>query len=118
MEVVTILETICTDGTAEKPMIIFKGQNLMANWFSGDLPTDWEYTTSPNGSTSDRIARACLRQLLVSVHDLVKKQEVVFFDGHHCHIHWTFLEACLAMHIIPCCLPPKTTYRIRGILTI
>lgn len=36
-ENVTALVTICADGTTVKPMVIFKGKNLMKAWFSNNV---------------------------------------------------------------------------------
>lgn len=36
-ENVTALVTICADGTALKPTIIFKGQRFQANWMKNNL---------------------------------------------------------------------------------
>jgi len=53
----TIIECISADGSVLPPFIIFKGKELMEDWFTHtELPLSWALTTSSAGFTTDNNA--------------------------------------------------------------
>ena len=53
----TIIECISADGSVLPPCIIFKGKEMMEDWFThSNMPESWMLTTSSAGFTTDRIA--------------------------------------------------------------
>ncbi|KFY27745.1 hypothetical protein V491_00751, partial [Pseudogymnoascus sp. VKM F-3775] len=52
-EWITVLECIDADGGALPPMIIFKAKNTNSSWIPKDTPTNWHFSTSNSGWTSN-----------------------------------------------------------------
>ena len=52
-EWITVVECICTDGTAIPPFVIFKGENLMSSWVPSDLLKKWHWACNSKGWTSN-----------------------------------------------------------------
>ena len=53
----TIVECISADGSVLPPCIIFKGKEMMEDWFThSNMPESWMLATSSAGFTTDRIA--------------------------------------------------------------
>ena len=121
-EMITVIETICANGSQLLPMIIFKGDGVQESWVEnshlcmldgvlvGYLENGWtdgkkslrylEHFFGPNSSTATKAAgRTRFRMLL--------------FDGHSSHVTWEFLLYCLQHRIIPFCLPSHTTHKLQ-----
>ncbi|KIJ41332.1 hypothetical protein M422DRAFT_143409, partial [Sphaerobolus stellatus SS14] len=72
----TALITICADGTCTRPVIIFKGENIMSSWI----------TMSRNGWTEQDIAEDWVKKSDEETRDkAVGELRALFLDGHNSH---------------------------------
>lgn len=118
-EWITVLATICADGTALSPALIYKAA-------SGDLQDTWlddfradehdcYFGASFNGWTSDEHGFESLQ----SVFDKETRSKarrswrLLFLDGHGSHLNLRFLDWCQEHKILIACYPPHSTHRLQ-----
>ena len=120
-EWITILATICGDGTWIPPGIIFAGK-------TGNLQTTWvenvelgqhqaSFASSLNGWTNNKLGLAWLEQIF-DKHTKKKASQgrdwrLLFVDGHGSHINMSFLDWCEQHRIYVAVYPPHTTHRLQ-----
>ncbi|KAF2838465.1 DDE-domain-containing protein [Patellaria atrata CBS 101060] len=100
-EWITVLATICADGTAIPPGIIYPSESgaIQDTWLEGYRPEEQEWLeTVFDRSTKTKAGRAW-RLLIV--------------DGHGSHINMPFLEYCISNKIILANYPPHSTHRLQ-----
>jgi hypothetical protein len=120
-EWITILATVCADGTSLPPVLIFAGQpgQLQDSWVQ-DVDTAKDYVSfgaSPNGWTSNEIAIDWMKR----VFDKHTKQKarngrdwrLLIMDGHGSHVTVELLDWCHNNHIIVAVYPPHSTHRLQ-----
>jgi hypothetical protein len=91
---VSILEAVSAAGQHIRPLVIFKGQNVMSNWFPENIP-DWEYTASENGWTSNEKALNWLQTIfLPETAPEDGGHRMLIIDGHGSHETVDFLWLC------------------------
>jgi hypothetical protein len=109
-EFLTVLETICGDGTADiAPAIIFKAHNLLSKWFDNldhNSPDDILFGQSPNEWTDQKKALAYLeRNFGPGSKSALKagqtKYRCLIFDGYNRHVNSAFLTRCLEYRLLP-----------------
>ncbi|KIM87838.1 hypothetical protein PILCRDRAFT_3567 [Piloderma croceum F 1598] len=85
-ENVTAIVTICADGTALTPAVIFKGQNIMAKWGDNNVLNAF-IAVSPNGWTDGELAtKWIVEDFDHQTRDKAKgKTRVLTMDGHCSH---------------------------------
>ena len=118
---VTVLEGICGDGSSMDPMIIYKAEKLISEWFKGvsraNVPDNILFGRSPNRWTDERFAMGYLERHFgpgsLSERKCQESWRMLIFDGHTSHVNPRFLEYCIDHHIIPFCLPPHCTHRLQ-----
>lgn len=118
-EWITVLATICADGTALSPALIYKAASgdLQDTWLD-DFKTD-EHTchfgASITGWTSDEHGFEWLQ----SVFDKETRSKarrswrLLFLDGHGSHLNMRFLDWCQEHKILIACYPPHSTQRLQ-----
>ncbi|KIL62014.1 hypothetical protein M378DRAFT_81767, partial [Amanita muscaria Koide BX008] len=115
-ENVTALITICADGTALPPMIIFKGQNFMAKWGNNNVAKA-AISHSPNGWTDGEHAREWFEK--VFDHHTKEKAgtepRVLVLDGHSSHYTLEVIQYARANNIILLAYPPHCTHALQGL---
>ena len=101
-EWITILATICMDGSYLPPSIIYQATsgNLQDTWLDGFDPQKDEafFTSSPTGWTNDELGFSWL----TTVFDRYTKPKarhgrdyrLLFVDGHGSHMNMKFLTWC------------------------
>jgi hypothetical protein len=120
-EWVTVIASICQDGSALPPAIIYSAatNNHKDTWYE-DLETSEpiaHFITSPNGWTTDDIGY----QWLTDVFNRHTKQKarmgrdwrLLYLDGHSSHLNMRFLEFCDNHRIIVMAYPPHSTHRLQ-----
>jgi hypothetical protein len=119
-EMVTVIETICTDGTKLWPMVIFRGDSVQEDWIEGgqlSMPDDVLVGYSPNGWTDSSKGLRFLQEFFgpgsVTTRKADGKYRLLIFDGHSSHVTWEFLLYCLQNRIIPFCLPSHSTHKLQ-----
>ena len=112
-EWVTAIEAICPDGTAIPPLIIFKGDSVLAQWISSDdIPDDWRFDANSKGWTSNLHGLEWLRRCFEpSTREKAKgKPRLLICDGHDSHVTPEFILHCMFHNIVLLVLPPHTSH--------
>lgn len=116
-EWITILACVCADGTALPPAIIYPGQNIQDTWLQ-----DWEnercfFTSSPNGWTSDEIAREwvehCFQKETKEKARQGRDWRLLIMDGHGSHVTMKFIDFCESNRILVIILPAHSTSQLQ-----
>ena len=120
-EWITILATICADGTWCPPAIIFAGKTeyCQDSWVD-DVELgrhQASFATSPNGWTNDKLGVAWLED----VFDKATKGKarngrdwrLLFIDGHGSHVTMRFLNWCDEHRVLLAIYPPHSTHRLQ-----
>ena len=104
--------------TEEKilPYVIFKGQNLMTNWFPKTLPKGWKFAANATGWTNNfhrmewikHFDEATQKQLR-SLNDY----RLLLCDGHDSHVSAEFISFCIHNHIALILLPPLSSHLLQ-----
>jgi hypothetical protein len=117
---ITVLATICADGTSLAPGLIYPAStgNLQDSWLEDFNPEDLCYFAStPAGWTNNELAI----DWLIRVFDQNTRQKarygceprLLLLDGHGSHINLPFLEECEKRNIHVCAYPPHSTHRLQ-----
>ncbi|KIJ35067.1 hypothetical protein M422DRAFT_262833 [Sphaerobolus stellatus SS14] len=115
-ENVTVLVTICTDGTVLKPTIIFKGKNLQRGWGENNI-SQASFTCSPNGWIDGKLA---LKWMIDDFDAQTCKKaggqlHCLFLDGHSSHYIPELLQYAIDHCIVILGYPPHCTYALQGL---
>ena len=117
-EFISLLASICADGTALPPALIYKGA-------SGDLQDTWMedlgekeqafFASSANGWSSNAFGLAYLKQVFdPSTHSKAgHKRRLLIVDGHSSHVNMKFIRTCDRLKILLMILPPHSTHRLQ-----
>jgi uncharacterized protein YndB with AHSA1/START domain len=120
-EWVTLLATVCADGTALPPGIIYQSDNstLQAPWVAA-IDTekhDCFISSSPSGWTNKELGLAWLQQVFERCTKqkarLGRDWRLLIVDGHGSHLTFEFLEYCEAHRILVSVLPPHSTHTLQ-----
>jgi len=120
-EWITLLATVCADGSVLPPGIIYQSANssLQASWVA-DVKAgkhDVFIASSPSGWTNDNIGLAWLEQ----VFNRCTKQKarhgrdwrLLILDGHGSHITKDFIDYCDSYRILLAVFPPHSTHTLQ-----
>jgi hypothetical protein len=118
-EFVSLLATICADGTALPPALIYQGE-------SGDLQDSWledyddssikaHFAVSSKGWTNENLGISWLDSVF---NRYTKKKagsgwRLLIMDGHSSHLNMRFIDYCESHRIIAAVLPPHSTHRLQ-----
>ena len=111
-EWVSVIETISATGRKLNPLVIFKGQSLQTDWFTSQNVPDWQYTTSPNGWTTDKIAIGWLEHVFnPQTYPAGGGWRLLLLDGHGSHVSLEFLYLCkMVYNIALVFMPPHSSH--------
>ena len=119
-EFITLIASICADGSSIPPALIYKGE-------SKDLQDSWLddfdehahrvfFASSKNGWSDDELGLEWLQR----VFDRTTKEKVtardrrlLIVDGHSSHINMNFIEYADANRILLAVFPPHSTHRLQ-----
>ena len=120
-EWITVLPTICADGTSLPPALIYQATtgNLQDTWLQ-DFDSSKHaafFASSPSGWTNDELGY----QWLTTVFDRYTKEKarqgrdwrLLIVDGHGSHINMKFLDYCNSHRILVFVYPPHSTHRLQ-----
>ncbi|KAJ3490068.1 hypothetical protein NLJ89_g11469 [Agrocybe chaxingu] len=115
-ENITVLVTICADGTALKLTVIFKGQRILAKW-SQDNVAGASICASENGWTDGGLAFDWIQKDFdpQTREKANGETRVLLMDGHSSHYTADLLEYCLANNIEVYGYPPHCTHALQGL---
>lgn len=118
-EWITVVATICGDGTALPPLLIYKSTtgSVRDSWvqdFDSHEHDAW-FTSSASGWTSDDIGFKWLVEFFDrKTRDKARRQwRLLFVDGHGSHVTLKFLEWAQAHKILVAVYPPHSTHRLQ-----
>ena len=118
-EWVSLLATICADGTALPPGIIYASKNstIQSRWVADIEPGKHSIhvASSPSGWTNNDIGLAWLEQVF-DRYTKAKAQlryRLLIVDGHGSHLTQDFIEFCHQNRIILAVLPPHSTQTLQ-----
>lgn len=118
-ELVTVVETICANGSALTPFIVNKGAGHYLGWYRNltEKEKDYRFGYSPKGWIDDYLALKWLEdvfdpQSAKIVGDL-KLPRLLIFDGHGSHVTYQFVEYCIQRNILLLCLPSHSTHLLQ-----
>lgn len=118
-EWITILATICADGSSLLPSVIYaaKSGNVYNNWVEDILESDdlVHIAATLSSWTNDKYGLAWL----VDVFDQYtkgkarRKYRLLILDGHGSHMTMAFIDYCLKKRIILAIFPPHSTHTLQ-----
>merc|ERR1712070_161628 len=118
-EWITVVATICADGTRLPPALIYKAVscNLQDTWLKDFEPEehDCHFASSPNGWTSDELGYSWLTGLFEkeTASKARRSHRLLFVDGHGSHVNAKFLDWCEQHKILLAVYPPHSTHRLQ-----
>lgn len=115
-EWVTLLATICADGSVLPPGIIYPaaGRAVQASWVAEIDPEihDIFFTTSPTGWTNDDLGITWLEQVFerFTAPKARRRWRLLIIDGHGSHVTKDFITYCDDHKILLMIYPPHSTH--------
>ncbi|KAJ3532696.1 hypothetical protein NM688_g7385 [Phlebia brevispora] len=115
-ENVTVMVTICADGTVLRPLIIFKAADLQAEWRERNVAKA-SFAWSDSGWTNSDIAA----HWLIDDFDLQTREKAagkpraLFVDGHNSHYSKAILDYARSLNITIFGYPPHCTHALQGL---
>lgn len=118
-EWVTLLATVCADGSVLPPCIIYPaaGRAIQASWVAPINPEkhDIFFTTSPTGWTNDDLGLTWLEQVFerYTAPKARRRWRLLILDGHGSHVTRAFINYCDAHKILLMIYPPHSTHTLQ-----
>src|SRR5205814_1010093 len=116
-EFISLLASICADGTYLPPTLIYKGrsQDMQDTWLEDFSDSETAYFgCSESGWSNDGLGLKWLEQ--VFEHHTCEKgshgHQLLIVDGHSSHVNLKFLDYADKKQIIVLILPPHSTHRL------
>ena len=111
-EWVTVVEYICGDGTAIKPLVIFKGESIQTSWIPEEMDKDWSWSYNTKGWTCDAISEDWIQIDFESATAAKANGATRFLivDGHGSHVTAPFIRFCMDHNIEVLLLPPHSSH--------
>ena len=112
-EWVTVMEAICTDGSAISPVVIFKGEQFNTSWVSNvPVPEGWLFSNNSKGWTNNERGSQWLETCFdpQTREKANGKPRVLICDGHGSHITGKFIRYCMDNNIKLLILPPHSSH--------
>ena len=119
-EFISLLASICADGTAPPPTLIYKGDSgdLQDTWVEDIEASDKAYFgVSSTGWSSDAFGLEWLTKVF-DPHTRIKagrSRRLLIVDGHSSHVNMAFLDKCDQLRIIVLILLPHSTHRLQAL---
>ncbi len=118
-EFLSLLATICADGTALPPALIYQGESydLQDTWLEDyNCSSDEAYfAVSKKGWTNEELGLSWLSKLFepITRKKAGNARRLLLVDGHSSHVNLRFIEFCDDHGIILVILPPHSTHRLQ-----
>lgn len=118
-EWITVIATICADGTALSPGLIYKAvsEGIRSVWVE-DCQLEEDacfFTSSPNGWTSNELGASWLLNIFhkETANKAKRAWRLLFVDGHGSHLNENFWNICETHRIQLIIYPPHSTHRLQ-----
>jgi len=113
-ELITVIETICEDGTVLLPLVIYKGAK---RYMDPDSEAgEYLFAISPKGWTNRKLGMEWLKHFHHVTQSRVtatSPYRLLSFDGHDSCITLESVKYCDEVNINPYCLPPHSTHLLQ-----
>jgi len=116
---VSILASVCADGSALPPGIIYPGapNEIQSSWVE-DIDAEKHsvfVTATPSGWTNDEVGLAWLEQVFdrYTREKARRSWRLLIVDGHGSHITWSFIKYCDRNRILLLVFPPHSTHTLQ-----
>ncbi|SJK99862.1 uncharacterized protein ARMOST_03173 [Armillaria ostoyae] len=114
-ENVTVIVTICADGTSTPPAVIFKGRAYQVNW-KQDNPANASIGYSKKGWTNGKIGVEWIKIFDEQTKTKAAgRYHLLLVDGHNSHYTHEFLRYACTHEIIVLCYPSHATHVYQGL---
>ncbi|THU97499.1 DDE-domain-containing protein, partial [Dendrothele bispora CBS 962.96] len=114
----TVIVTICADGTATKPTVIFKGSAFNLNW-NQENPAQASFAHSEKGWTDGEIGVAWIQDFHEQTKSKAQERtRLLLVDGHNSHYTRGFLRFAREHRIHVLCYPAHGTHVYQGRVVI
>jgi hypothetical protein len=120
-EWITVLASVCADGTAIPPGLIYASANssLQKTWVANinTLEHNVFVSSSPSGWSNNNLGVTWLKQVF-DRHTKEKARRgrdyrLLILDGHGSHVTKAFINYCHEHRILLCILPPHSTHTLQ-----
>lgn len=114
LELVTIIECVCADGTSIKPTFVFSGTEYEAEW--AEVDDKIAVGLSENGWTNNKIGLEWLKKCFVpqaQERNTSGQPILLILDGHGSHETLEMLEYAHDNNVLLYSLPPHTTHKLQ-----
>lgn len=118
-EFISLLATICADGSALPPALIYQGASLdlQDTWLEDyDSSSDEAYfAVSHKGWTTDDLGLSWLSKIFepLTRPKAGHAKRLLIMDGHSSHVNLRFIDTCDNHGVIVVILPPHSTHRLQ-----
>ena len=118
-EFISLLATICADGTALAPALIYQGAtyDLQDTWLEDyDHSSEEAYfAVSKKGWTNEDLGLSWLTKLFepTTRSKAGNNRRLLIVDGHSSHVNMKFIDYCDNHNILLVILPPHSTHRLQ-----
>ncbi|RPD80572.1 DDE-domain-containing protein, partial [Lentinus tigrinus ALCF2SS1-7] len=114
-ENITVLVTICADGTSTPPAVIYKSEAFHTSW-KQDNPLNASLGYSKKGYTDGEIGVAWIKQFDNQTRaKAAGRRRLLLVDGHVSHYTFDFLDYARQNHIHILCYPSHSTHVYQGL---
>jgi hypothetical protein len=111
-EWITAIECISAAGVALPPLLIYKAKYTNTGWIPTDTPSDWHFSTSASGWTSNSHGFEWLTRVFepVTRPDDPSQRRLLVADGHSSHITANVIAFAMEHAIDLLILPPHCSH--------
>ncbi|KIK82136.1 hypothetical protein PAXRUDRAFT_154461, partial [Paxillus rubicundulus Ve08.2h10] len=114
-ETITVMVSICANGTTIAPTCIYKGQSFLTNWHQ-DNTLHTSVAHSDKGWTDGRIGKLWIEDFDNKTHEKANGcVRLLLIDGHNSHYTKEFLDYARDHNIHILCYPAHTTHIYQGL---
>lgn len=118
-EFISLLATICADGSALPPALIYQGDSydLQDSWLEDYNSSSDEayFAVSKKGWTNEDLGLSWLSKIFepATTKKAGNGRRLLIVDGHSSHVNMKFINFCDNHNIILAILPPHSTHRLQ-----
>ncbi|KAJ2965757.1 hypothetical protein NUW54_g14012 [Trametes sanguinea] len=115
LQLITIIECVCADGSAIQPTFIFGGKDFNSDMFEGIHP-DVCVAHSPSGWTQNTICVEWFKRSFIPQTNARRVSEapiLLILDGHRSHVTIEMINLAIENNIHIFLFPPHTTHRLQ-----
>ncbi|EIW58642.1 DDE-domain-containing protein, partial [Trametes versicolor FP-101664 SS1] len=114
-ENITVLVTICADGSSIPPAVIYKGEAYQAAW-KQDNPLNASLGYSKKGYVNGEISAEWIKQFDKHTKEKAAgRRRLLLVDGHNSHYTFEFLDYARKNRIHVLCYPSHSTHVYQGL---